>query len=69
LIYLLDIRCRLRIREGDIVRGIIMAHEIGEDLKRLVTEHGKGLPKINLKEYMITSGGIDVKDVTPQSQV
>lgn len=68
LIYLLDIRRRVGIEEGDVIRGMIIAHEIGEDLKQLVAEYRRSLPKVNLKEYRLTPEGIDFEDVTPETE-
>lgn len=48
------------------VRGVILAHEIGKDLKWLVAEYGENLPRIDLKEYRRTTDGVGIENVLPQ---
>ena len=46
---------------------VILAHEIGEDLKWLVSDYGAHMPRINLKQYSTTSDSISIEDVAPQA--
>lgn len=54
-------------RENHEARGVILAHEIGQDLKWLVAEHGEHLPRIDLKEYRRTADDVSIEDVLPQA--
>lgn len=74
LIYLLylkspDFRVMFTKKSGENLeaRGVILAHDIGQDLRWLVAEYGQHLPRIDLKEYHRTADDISIEDVLPQA--